>query len=114
MKNLLALLIILSVGLQAQTPDQMESRRVVLPNGWQLTPAGRLLPLGDLPLNIAVSPDQKLAAVTNNGQSTQSIQLIDIKRGIIADSVIIGKSWLGLVFSNDGKSFFASGVMTTL
>ncbi len=109
MKYLFALLIILSVGLQAQTPGQMESRRVVLPNGWQLTPAGKLLPLGDLPLNIAVSPDQKLAAVTNNGQSTQSIQLIDIKRGTTTDSVIIGKSWLGLAFSNDGKSLYASG-----
>jgi len=102
-------LIILSVGLQAQTPGQLESRRVVLPNGWQLTPAGKLLPLGDLPLNIAVSPDQKLAAVTNNGQSTQSLQLIDIKRGTITDSMIIGKSWLGLAFSNDGKSLYASG-----
>lgn len=28
---------------------------VLLPNGWTLTPAGRSLPLGDLPLNIAVS-----------------------------------------------------------
>jgi YVTN family beta-propeller protein len=109
MKYLFAILIILSVGLQAQTPGQLESRRVVLPNGWQLTPAGKLLPLGDLPLNIAVSPDQKLAAVTNNGQSTQSLQLIDIKRGTITDSMIIGKSWLGLAFSNDGKSLYASG-----
>ncbi len=56
-----------------------------------------------------LSPDQKLAAVTNNGQSTQSIQLIDIKGGIITDSVIIGKSWLGLAFSDDGKSLYASG-----
>ena len=68
-----------------------------------------MLPLGDLPLNIAVSPDKKLAAVTNNGQSTQTIQLIDIKKGIVTDSVIIGKSWLGLAFSDDGKSLYASG-----
>ena len=81
----------------------------MLPNGWQLTPVGKIVPLGDLPLNIAVSPDKKLAAVTNNGQSTQSIQLIDIKKGIVTDSVIIDKSWLGLVFSDDGKSLYASG-----
>ena len=37
--------------------------------------------LGDLPLNIAVSNSKNLMAVTNNGQSTQSIQLIDVPTG---------------------------------
>ena len=32
---------------------------VSLPNGWKLTPAGKQLPLGDLPLNMAVSPHGK-------------------------------------------------------
>lgn len=110
MKKILLFLILLAVlnQIQAQTPE-IDSRRVMLPNGWQLTPVGKIVPLGDLPLNIAVSPDKKLAAVTNNGQSTQTIQLIDIKKGIVTDSVIIGKSWLGLVFSDDGKSIYASG-----
>jgi hemoglobin/transferrin/lactoferrin receptor protein len=35
--------------------------------------AGRSLPLGDLPLNIQLSPSGKLLAVTNNGQSKQSV-----------------------------------------
>ena len=102
-------LTIFFIHLQAQSLSEIESRRVLLPNGWQLTPVGKLLPLGDLPLNIVVSPSQKLAAITNNGQSTQTIRLADIKRGIITDSVIIGKSWLGLVFSDDGKYLYASG-----
>jgi YVTN family beta-propeller protein len=102
-------LLVLIFQTRAQTPDELSSRRVLLPNGWQLTPVGKILPLGDLPLNIAVSADNKLAAVTNNGQSTQSIQLIDVKKGIVTDSVIIGKSWLGLAFSDDGKSLYASG-----
>lgn len=106
---LLLFLIALTFQIQAQTINEINSRRVLLPNGWQLTPVGKILPLGDLPLNIALSPDKKLAAVTNNGQSTQSIQLIDLKKGIVADSVIIGKSWLGLAFSDDGKSLYASG-----
>lgn len=93
----------------AQTPDEISTSRVMLPNGWQLTPVGKILPLGDLPLNIAVSSDKKLAAVTNNGQSTQTIQLIDLKNNIVTDSVIIGKSWLGLTFSDDGKYLYASG-----
>ncbi len=111
MKNAVFLLslLVLAVQIQAQTLDELSSRRVSLPNGWQLTPVGKILPLGDLPLNIAVSPDKKMAAVTNNGQSTQTIQLINVKKGVVTDSVIIGKSWLGLAFSDDSKSLYASG-----
>ncbi|HCU18157.1 MAG TPA: hypothetical protein DF818_02625 [Bacteroidales bacterium] len=94
---------------QAQSLEQIESTRVTLPNTWSLTPVGKQLPLGDLPLNIAVSPSGKLAAVTNNGQSDQTIQLIDIENEIILDSIIIDRAWLGLTFSNDGKYIYASG-----
>src|SRR5512133_1542414 len=106
---LLLMLTVITGTLQSQSPDKIESNRVLLPNGWKLTPAGRIIPLGDLPLNIAVSPSGKLAAVTNNGQSDQTIQLIDIKNGITLDTIIIGKSWLGLAFSDDGKKLYASG-----
>jgi YVTN family beta-propeller protein len=111
MKKYLILLSLIAVTFQieAQTTEELSSRRVLLPNGWQLTPVGKIVPLGDLPLNIAVSSDRKLAAVTNNGQSIQTIQLIDLKKGIVTDSVIIGKSWLGLTFSDDGKYLYASG-----
>ncbi len=91
------------------SPQNFESKRITLPNGWHLTPVGEKVRLGDLPLNIAISPSQKLAAITNNGQSTQTIQLVDIKEGITTDTVIIGKSWLGLAFSDNGKQLYASG-----
>jgi len=82
---------------------------VTLPNGWSLSPVGDQIPLGDLPLNIALSPDMHYAAVTNNGESTQSIQLIDLHTQQLLDTHEIGKSWLGLAFGNDGKSLYASG-----
>lgn len=103
------MLLIFSMNLKAQSISEIESHRVTLPNGWMLTPVGKLLPLGDLPLNIAISPSKKLAAVTNNGESDQTIQLIDIEKEIILDSIIISKSWLGLTFSGDGKYLYASG-----
>ena len=84
-------------------------QNVILPNGWKLSPAGRSLPLGDLPLNIAVSGTQKLLAVTNNGQGIQTIQLIDPRTETILDHVVIGKSWYGLKFSADEKFLYASG-----
>ncbi|HUX95009.1 MAG TPA: beta-propeller fold lactonase family protein [Bacteroidales bacterium] len=96
-------------SLNSQSLEQIESGRVTLPNGWSLTPVGKQLPLGDLPLNIVMSPNGKLAAVTNNGQSDQTIQLIDIESEQTLDTIVIEKSWLGLAFSNDGKYIYASG-----
>jgi len=94
---------------QAQDLDSIEHNRVRLPNGWSLTPIGKSLPLGDLPLNIAVSSSHRYAAVTNNGQSTQTIQLLDAKRDTPLDKVVIGKAWGGLVFSANERYLYASG-----
>jgi YVTN family beta-propeller protein len=88
---------------------QSQKKSIRLPNGWWLSPAGRSLPLGDLPLNIAVSAKGKYMAVTNNGQSTQSIQLIDPVNEKILHKVVIPKSWYGLCFSPNEKSLYASG-----
>ncbi len=95
---------------QAQTPGKIEQTgQVLLPNGWKLSPAGTALPLGDLPLNMQLSASGKLLAVTNNGQSTQSIQLIDPKNEKLMDERIIKKSWYGLAFSHDEKILYVSG-----
>src|SRR5574343_1539894 len=85
----------------AQTVQQLLAKKVLLPNGWGLTPVGRNLQLGDLPLNMVLSKSQQLMAITNNGQGTQSIQLIDPVTEKILDTKIIDRSWYGLAFSND-------------
>lgn len=92
----------------SQKINSVQPRMVKLPNGWSLSPAGKSIPLGDLPLNIAVSRTKKYIAVTNNGQSVQSIQLIDSKTEKISDNVVIPKSWFGLKFSGDEKFLYAS------
>ena len=97
--------IVLVIHLGAQSiPEPVQ-----LVNGWKLSPVGKSFPLGDLPLNLAVSKSSKYMAVTNNGQGIQSIQLIDLKTEKIIDSVSIGKSWFGLKFSADEKYLYASG-----
>lgn len=83
--------------------------RILLPNGWSLTPPGRSVALGDLPLNLVVSPSKKYLAVTNNGQSVQTIQLIDPLKGKLLSEIIIPESWLGLAFSQDENWLYASG-----
>jgi len=93
----------------SQDLGTLESKRVSLPNGWSLTPVGNSFALGDLPLNIAVSKTGHYAAVTNNGQSTQTIQLIDARDEKPLDQVVIHRSWGGIVFSADEKHLYVSG-----
>lgn len=88
---------------------ELDARRVMLPNGWSLSPAGKTLPLGDLPLNLVVSPTGKFMAVTNNGQSKQSITLIDPASETVLHEVEIKKSWYGLAFNSDETRLYASG-----
>lgn len=114
---LILLILLSSAALKAQQKNiennkintQLEKKRVMLPNGWSLTPAGRSVEVGDLPLNIAVSPSGRLMAVTNNGQGKQSIQLIDSKNEKVISTIEIPKSFYGLKFSKDEKFLYASG-----
>lgn len=114
MKSLQVLIVVsfifLLIACSPSTPPrQFDVQKIELPNGWSLSPAGRSLTLGDLPLNAVVSPDNKYLAVTNNGQSTQSIQLIDAQKQVILDTMEVGKCWLGLAFSDDSRTLYASG-----
>ncbi len=97
------------IGLSLRAQDDLESRRVNLPNGWGLTPAGKSLVMGDLPLNMAVSSSKKYLAVTNNGQSIQTVMLIDVRQQKVIDSTVVPKSWYGLQFSADEKYLYVSG-----
>jgi len=95
---------------RAQVPGKIEkTNQVLLPNGWKLSPAGRNLQLGDLPLNMQLNHSGKLIAVTNNGQSIQSLQLIDPQTEKIVSQKVLGKAWYGLAFSSDDKNLYVSG-----
>ncbi len=85
------------------------NKQVLLPNGWQLSIIGNSLPLGDLPLNMAISKNKKMIAVTNNGQSVQSLQLINTTTQKQLDKIVVAKAWYGLKFSEDDKYLYASG-----
>ena len=108
-KLFVAAFLLVSAFAHAQTVQQLLAKKVTLPNGWALTPIGRSFPLGDLPLNMVLSKSNQLMAVTNNGQGTQSIQLINPITEKVLDTKIIERSWYGLAFSADEKKLYASG-----
>ncbi len=93
-----------------KTYKTLSSNRVTLPNQWKLTPAGTSLQLGDLPLNVLLSPSKKLMAVTNNGVGKHFIQLFSTEGTVKEVSQVdIAKAWYGLAFSSDEKRLYASG-----
>lgn len=111
MKKIFLFFLLFKTGLWAQQlPGQAPgAASILLPNGWSLTPAGRSLPLGDFPLNLALSPDGRYLAATNNGQGDQSLQLIDARKGQILQSIGVPEAWLGLAFSDDSHTLYVSG-----
>jgi YVTN family beta-propeller protein len=107
--TLLSVLVALQLNGQSDLQSILQANRVTLPNGWKLSPHGESIPLGDLPLHVAVSPNQKYVVVTNNGQSIQSLQLIDVISHQILDTKELPKSWYGLKVAADNKTVFVSG-----
>ncbi len=58
---------------------------------------------------MAVSPNRRYIAVTNNGQGKQSLQLLDSKKGKLLHTLEIPISWLGLAFASDNRTLYVSG-----
>ncbi|MGN6532516.1 MAG: alkaline phosphatase family protein [Ginsengibacter sp.] len=111
--TVLVFLFITNISFAQQSAEniatQLNKKRITLFNGWSLTPVGKSLPLEDMPLNIAVSPSGKYAAVTNNGDGKQTITLVDIVNDKILDNHEISSALIGLKFSNDSKYVYVSG-----
>ena len=89
--------------------SQLDASRLLLPNGWSLSVPGQSIPLGDFPMNSVVSDNGNILAITNNGQSEQSIMLIDTDSLLIRSTLVIPKSWYGLTFNRDHSRLFVSG-----
>ncbi len=90
-------------------PGKLPDGRVRLPNGWYLSPAGSHVPVGELPLNMALTPDGRYLLVTNNGTREQSISIIDCASWKTVQTLPVAKSWLGIRLFDHGTRFILSG-----
>lgn len=108
MKRLTTLVAAISICacLHAQVPGE-KGGRVLLPNGWWLSPAGEQIRLGDFPMNAALSEDQAYLAVTHGGQSKAQVMLVDLKQKKVTQTIRLKDSWQGIVFR--GNMLFVSG-----
>src|SRR6266850_6701950 len=94
-----------SIDLPGHRPDGS----VLLPNQWSLRPAGRQVKLGDFPVNIAVHPAGRFAAVLHCGHGPHEIAIVDVKEEKVASRIRIPEAFYGLEFSQSGERLYCSG-----
>lgn len=97
----------------ATLPPELPGRRpdgsVLLPNHWSLRPAGNQVELGDFPINVAVHPDGRFAAVLHTGYGAHQIMVVDIAAAQVVSRTAVHEAFYGLEFSKDGHQLFCSG-----
>src|SRR6516162_6561692 len=112
MKRFIAAGVILLAALTLaaqQRPGFLDSNTVLLPNHWQLSPAGKNIGLGDFPLNMAMSPDGRYLAINHNGHSRQFVAIMDLQTEKKISDVTVDRSFYGITFSKNGQMLFVSG-----
>jgi DNA-binding beta-propeller fold protein YncE len=90
-------------------PGPQPDGSTLLPNAWSLRPAGKQIELGDFPVNVAVHPSGKFAAILHAGYSQHEIVLVDLRKGAVASRTSLGEAFYGIEFSADGRRLYCSG-----
>ena len=80
-----------------------------LPTGVCIDPAGRSFDVGNMPLAMALSPEGDRLVLSLNGWRQQGIQVVDPHSGTVVQTIPQPGAFLGLAFSNDGRTLYASG-----
>ncbi len=118
--HLLAWALLLSFSLSSQTavprggervdlPGAKTDGSILLPNQWSLRPVGKQVALGDFPVNIAVHPSGKFAAVLHCGYGPHEIVFVDLASTRVTLRMPVNEAFYGLAFSHDGARLVASG-----
>ena len=80
-----------------------------LPTGRTLDPAGVVWPVGSMPLAMTLSPGGREVVVLLNGWREQGVQVVDRASGRVVQTLPQAAAFLGLAFSPDGRTLYASG-----
>ena len=93
---------------KAQFPGQ-KPQGFLLPNGWTITPAGRQVPLTDLPLNIIALADSRRALVATSGYNAHELAIVDLESGLKTATQTVRQSWFGLALAPGEEKIWWSG-----
>src|SRR5262245_51777190 len=106
-----------STSRSVAVPGPTGDGAVRLPTQWYLRPAGKQLLVGDFPVNIALHPAGKHAAVLHCGHGRHEIITIELGKDKtktneidrVVSRVVVDEAFYGLAFSGDGRKLFCSG-----
>ncbi|MCU1246674.1 MAG: phosphoesterase, partial [Acidobacteria bacterium] len=80
-----------------------------LPTGARLDPAAPATVVGNFPISAVLSPDGRRIALLLCGWREQGVQIVDARDGHVVQTLPQPAAFVGLAFSPDGKSHWASG-----
>ena len=83
-------------------------REARLPTGRTLDPAGATSAVGQMPLGLVASPDGRRLVLLLGGWRGHGVQVVD-RAGRVVQSLPQMAAFVGLAFSRDGRTLFASG-----
>src|SRR6476661_596507 len=92
---------------QPQVSSPRETAR--LPTGLLLDTVGTTSDLGNFPVKIVPAPGGRQLVVLLSGWREQGLQVVDRGSGRVLQTLPQTAAFLGLAFSPDGKSLYASG-----
>jgi len=103
MANKLVLVMLLAASVAAN------AEQTCLPTGVCLDPAAPSFDVGNMPLAMVLSPEGDRLVISLSGWRQQGLQVIDRHSGTVLQTIPQPSAFLGLAFSKDGRTLYASG-----
>jgi YVTN family beta-propeller protein len=112
MKLRLVILLLILLGVStvfvAQRPGP-SAEGYLLPNGWRITPLGKVVNTEDLVLNIVPTPDRMGMVAIHSGFNPHGLVVIDGRTDEAVQRVPVPIAWMGLAWHPDGSRLYVSG-----
>ena len=96
-----------STGRTETGPASLDANR--LSTGARLDPAGRSIPVGNMPLAAIPSPDGRHVVLALSGWRQQGIDVVSRTTGAVVQHVEQPGAFIGLAWGNDGRSLYVAG-----